>query len=333
MHSTFDVAMSDAEQADPRFAETAQASEGTTNGVEGEDVHVESDTKSETRATERRRARSELSYGQRDPGRIDSSTIETSGRPVGVREQKERQERDAELMRTRREREDERATQVAMNAPEASAEHVQRTANLPAAVPVPAAPADHVEAAPPQLDFSPRTQGAWGTPGWSALSASRPLDFHPAISKLPTPPTALASGGGREGGATHSPAALPMDGQRAPAAADVRLPTLLSTLSASDDESILCIAVEEQHSSEGCPRDQRARDYKGRGAAGDALMHGGRVYGGSQGGSIHVRFVPLVLPNFTKQNLAGKPCYRMLTLLSTGLGPRNPFAVRSPNGA
>ncbi|GJN94288.1 hypothetical protein Rhopal_007362-T1 [Rhodotorula paludigena] len=175
-----------------------------------------------------------------------------------------------------------------MSAPEASAEHVQRTANLPAAVPVPAAPADHVEAAPPQLDFSPRTQGAWGTPGWSALSASRPLDFHPAISKLPTPPTALASGGGREGGAAHSPAALPMDGQRAPAAADVRLPTLLSTLSASDDESILCIAVEEQHSSEGCPRDQRAMDYKGRGAAGDALMHGGRVYGGSQGGSIHL---------------------------------------------
>ncbi|GAA5998967.1 glutamine amidotransferase subunit DUG2 [Rhodotorula paludigena] len=175
-----------------------------------------------------------------------------------------------------------------MSAPEASAEHVQRTANLPAAVPVPAAPADHVEAAPPRLDFSPRTQAAWGTPGWSALSASRPLDFHPAISKLPTPPTALASDEGREGGAMHSPAALPMDGQCDPAAADVRLPTLLSTLSASDDESILCIAVEEQHSSEGCPRDQRARDYKGRGAAGDALMHGGRVYGGSQGGSIHV---------------------------------------------
>ncbi|BGP43435.1 hypothetical protein JCM10449v2_007470 [Rhodotorula kratochvilovae] len=63
-------------------------------------------------------------------------------------------------------------------------------------------------------------------------------------------------------------------------------PVLISTLSASDGESILCIAVHDPSHPDRNHRDGQHGSYRGRNGAEGAT--GGRVYGGSQGGSIHV---------------------------------------------
>lgn len=66
-------------------------------------------------------------------------------------------------------------------------------------------------------------------------------------------------------------------------------PVLLSTLSASDGESILCVAVEADEAAIGSgvkADDGESKDRNRSRAQKDGRR--GRVYGGSQGGDIHV---------------------------------------------
>ncbi|GAA6037565.1 hypothetical protein JCM8097_006116 [Rhodosporidiobolus ruineniae] len=67
------------------------------------------------------------------------------------------------------------------------------------------------------------------------------------------------------------------------------LPTLITTLSASDKESILCVAVEDQDEDDRLNERGRAAE---RGGSGTKTPRNGsrraRIYGGSQGGAIHV---------------------------------------------
>ncbi|ORY68046.1 hypothetical protein BCR35DRAFT_294767 [Leucosporidium creatinivorum] len=113
----------------------------------------------------------------------------------------------------------------------------------------------------------------------SQLSASRPVPHQPPSlstlqlddsrpsSPLPTP--------GLDGSSSTS-----ANGAAGAGAGDVPLPTLLSTLTANDGESILVLVVDEE------PNTTRTNAGLGVGGAGAKEM--GRVYGGSQGGAIHV---------------------------------------------
>lgn len=117
----------------------------------------------------------------------------------------------------------------------------------------------------------------------SRLSTSRPSSTSPPstpasphfdapLSPKPMPPPRIPL--------LRTPAST-----RPPTPAQVRPPpVLLNILSAADGESILVIVVEDpseagEHST---PSFERGR------------VHGGRVYGGSQGGDIHVRSLELV---------------------------------------
>lgn len=65
------------------------------------------------------------------------------------------------------------------------------------------------------------------------------------------------------------------------------LPALLSTLSAHDGESILSLCVQDEPDNDSAHaqlHQHNATDYLN----GDRAIHGPRVYGGSQGGNIHV---------------------------------------------
>ncbi|BGP03427.1 hypothetical protein JCM10021v2_007160 [Rhodotorula toruloides] len=147
-------------------------------------------------------------------------------------------------------------------------EHIKQIANHPAAVPV--------DSASPHLDFSRPNQSL---PPASALSATRPVDLTTPPSCHGEPRTVLASP------ALPASASSPTESSQSSTPA----PVLLSTLSASDGESILCIAVEagEVDAGSGTP----AKGEEGKdGNRSRARKNGreGRVYGGSQGGDIHV---------------------------------------------
>ncbi|GAA5958782.1 hypothetical protein JCM21900_004760 [Sporobolomyces salmonicolor] len=109
----------------------------------------------------------------------------------------------------------------------------------------------------------------------SALSISRPL---PSDAQAPASPSSPCAG-------TPSSVVPTVVSTRnpspSPEIATTPAPVLLSSLTASDGESILCIAVEEE------VRDGEARGRSTKREQG-GVKTGGRVYGGSQGGAIHV---------------------------------------------
>ncbi|GAA5984956.1 hypothetical protein JCM11641_005597 [Rhodosporidiobolus odoratus] len=80
-------------------------------------------------------------------------------------------------------------------------------------------------------------------------------------------------------------AARPRDASPSPEQATTPEPVLITTLSASDGESILCVAVEEEtgEAERGRTAGRGGATAEGKGGARSA-----RIYGGSQGGSIHV---------------------------------------------
>lgn len=120
-------------------------------------------------------------------------------------------------------------------------------------------------------------------PGPSQLSASRP--------PVPQPPSVALSALQLDDSRPSSPLPTPgLDGSssRAGAAAgDVPSPTLLSTLTANDGESILVLCVDEE------PNTTRASTGGGLSGTAGAGTEMGRVYGGSQGGAIHVCLHPV----------------------------------------
>ncbi|BGP54969.1 hypothetical protein JCM8202v2_002557 [Rhodotorula sphaerocarpa] len=123
----------------------------------------------------------------------------------------------------------------------------------------------------------------------SGLSATRPPSVTAPASAPPGPdgaspiPTPTAST------SAASPSSISAS-NAAPASADTvqdSLAVLLTTLSAQDGESILSIAVEESTDARDDHRWHALSTGAGAGTRG-AQRQAGRVYGGSQGGSIHV---------------------------------------------
>ncbi|GAA5842241.1 hypothetical protein JCM3766R1_005079 [Sporobolomyces carnicolor] len=100
----------------------------------------------------------------------------------------------------------------------------------------------------------------------SALSISRPQPTVP-LARLPALATAAS---------TRNPSPSPQ-GQTTPH------PVLLNSLTATDGQSILCIAVEEDE-----PEDRERGRNRSQEREKGGVKTRGRVYGGSQGGDIHV---------------------------------------------
>ncbi|GAA6048648.1 hypothetical protein JCM3770_001999 [Rhodotorula araucariae] len=154
---------------------------------------------------------------------------------------------------------------------EAPAVLAQHTANYPAALPL---PSRRPSSPPPTLAFSRSPPGAPASAlsSPSALTTLRPPEFPPAAGHS----SRSSSSSAPPEGSANTPSAEVGDLQN-------DTPVLISTLSASDGESILCIAVDDPAAPDrAC---QRGTYRRGDGAEGAT---GGRVYGGSQGGSIHV---------------------------------------------
>lgn len=101
----------------------------------------------------------------------------------------------------------------------------------------------------------------------SALSISRP----PPLTRPSAVPVSTFTAA-----STRNPSPSPQ-GQTTPQ------PVLLNSLTASDGESILCIAVEEDDQDVEGARGRKEREREQGG-----VKTGGKVYGGSQGGDIHV---------------------------------------------
>ncbi|GAA5844298.1 hypothetical protein JCM9279_001759 [Rhodotorula babjevae] len=160
---------------------------------------------------------------------------------------------------------------------EAPREHMRSTSHYPA-VPLDTPSSSSASPPPASLDFArspPRGHVGPALPSPSALSQSRPPDHTASTTS------------------SSSSSSSSVDASTSTRTASADKPTttpdtvtLISTLSASDGESILCIAVDDP------------RDHPDRSRHGDTHAHGlhsgaggsraGRVYGGSQGGSIHV---------------------------------------------
>lgn len=155
-----------------------------------------------------------------------------------------------------------------MDPPKTPHEHIKQVANHPAAVPV--------DSASPHLDFSRPNQSL---PPASALSATRPVDLTTPPSRHGEPRTVLASP------ALRASASSPTESSQS----TTPPPVLLSTLSASDGESILCIAVEAGEADAGSGTTANGKEGKDGDRSRVRTDGGeGRVYGGSQGGDIHV---------------------------------------------
>ncbi|GAA5873250.1 hypothetical protein JCM8547_008613 [Rhodosporidiobolus lusitaniae] len=167
---------------------------------------------------------------------------------------------------------------------ESAAEHVAVLLNQHHSRPPPASPSrssstsssssSQVATAPSQLSFarSPSTQSN----AQSALTQSRPLAHSSCSAALNLFPSTPAS----------SPVPT-RDASPSPEQHSTPKPSLITTLSASDGESILCVAVEEQARTD----DTRGRaSSRGRNGVNDkdGRQTRSRIYGGSQGGSIHV---------------------------------------------
>ncbi|GAA5875874.1 hypothetical protein JCM1840_002961 [Sporobolomyces johnsonii] len=110
----------------------------------------------------------------------------------------------------------------------------------------------------------------------SALSISRPLS-NDAQSSVPS-----SSPRARSPSSVVPTVISTRNSSPSPQGETTPAPVLLSSLTASDGESILCIVVEEEE-----VRDGEARGRSGEREQG-GVKTGGRVYGGSQGGDIHV---------------------------------------------
>jgi hypothetical protein len=204
----------------------------------------------------------------------------------------------------------------------------------------------------------------------SALSQSRPLLFPTPTPSTSTPPIQTPSF--CSAAANLFPSRSPStgvatrDASPSPDQANTPLPALVSTLSASDAESVLCVAVEEEQGLEETRGRGKERNGNGGGngsASGKDGRAKGRIYGGSQGGSIHVRSLFLTLQTYDVHGecngaeerggeegarlcgerrpffspslfFARRTTEQLLTLLySAGLGLEYSLASRSLNGA
>lgn len=151
----------------------------------------------------------------------------------------------------------------------------------------------------------------------SGLSATRPPSVTAPASAPPGPdgaspiPTPTAST------SAASPSSISASNAAPASAATVQdsLAVLLTTLSAQDGESILSIAVEESTDARDDHRWHALSTGAGAGTRG-AQRQAGRVYGGSQGGSIHV--------STTKSGHPAAPL--LMGSLRAGLGPRHALA-------
>lgn len=114
-------------------------------------------------------------------------------------------------------------------------------------------------------------------PGPSQLSASRPPSTVLDQTTAQLNGFSLSSPSSSRAPSPSSPAPTTEGGPQQP--------TLLSTLSANDGESILVLTVDEL--------DQAAAKSGFEGSQGEQGKSKGRVYGGSQGGAIHVS--PIIL--------------------------------------
>ncbi|BGP20053.1 hypothetical protein JCM10213_003563 [Rhodosporidiobolus nylandii] len=138
---------------------------------------------------------------------------------------------------------------------------------------------------PPPLTFD-RSPSNGPQSSQSALSASRPADPAPPVlsPSSATPSSCSAALNLFPSRSTSAAPPTTRDASPSPEQASTPLPVLMTTLSASDGESVLCVAVEE---------DGRGEEGRGRRATRktEHTKDGGeraRIYGGSQGGSIHV---------------------------------------------
>lgn len=146
-------------------------------------------------------------------------------------------------------------------------EHIKVTEGRSPSRPLDVAPSHSTNSSLSPPNASPRSSLP-SSP--SALSVSRPPEVSSAVpaARIPSLTTAAS---------TRNPSPSPQ-GRTTPH------PVLLNSLTPPDDESILCIAVEEDIVEE---------SRKGRGHSREreqgGVKTGGKVYGGSQGGDIHVR--------------------------------------------
>ncbi|GAA5821143.1 hypothetical protein JCM11251_001983 [Rhodosporidiobolus azoricus] len=171
--------------------------------------------------------------------------------------------------------------------PESSAEHVARLVNSHHSAPSPIPPASSsintLSRPPPALTF-PRSPSNGPTSPQSALSASRPLAFESTYAAPPSSCSAALSLFPSQPSTSSTPART-REASPSPEQATTPLPVLMTTLSAVDGESVLCLAVEEAEGAEAT----RGRTQRGGNAAnGRSGGRRSRIYGGSQGGSLHV---------------------------------------------
>ncbi|GAA5904558.1 hypothetical protein JCM6882_004907 [Rhodosporidiobolus microsporus] len=173
-----------------------------------------------------------------------------------------------------------------MGDPESSAEHIALLMNslhsAPSPIPSRSSPSISSSRPPPALTF-PRSPSSGPTSPLSALSASRPP---PLEAPAAVPPSSCSAALSLFPSTPSDSAARTREASPSPDQASTPFPTLMTTLSAVDGESVLCLAVEEGDGVE----ETRGRNVERGGSAAGGKSGGrrARIYGGSQGGSIHV---------------------------------------------